>query len=104
MLDSMNSLLMSAVTYSAYQGVLIAFVCMMAAACIAIIVVIMMQKGTSDNVSAVTGATQQDTFYGKNKAKDKESILKIVTLALFVFIIICAIICFVFGIRAEVQG
>ena len=41
-----------------------------------------------------------ETFYGKNKAKDKEGILKKITLGLFVFIIICAIICFVVGIRA----
>jgi len=98
MLDSMNSLLLAAIDNTVRHNVLMAFGIMMAVACIAIIVVIMMQKGTPDNVSAVTGASSQDSFYGKNKAKDKEGILKIVTLVLFVFIMVCAIICFVVGI------
>ena len=98
MLDSMNSMLLALIDNTVRHNVLMAFGIMMVVACIAIIVVIMMQKGTPDNVSAVTGASQQDTFYGKNKAKDKEGILKKVTLGLFVFIMICAIICFVVGI------
>ena len=99
MLDSMNSLMIAAtsIAYEVRQNVLLAFAIMMIVACIAIIVVIMLQKGTADNVSAVTGA-QNDTFYGKNKAKDKEGILKKITLALFVFILVCAIICFIVGI------
>ena len=65
----------------------------MVVAAVAIIVVIMMQKGTNDNVGVITGAS--DTFYGKNKATNRESVLKKVTFALFAFILVCAIICFV---------
>ncbi len=92
------SYLLAAIDNTVMHNVLMAFSIMMVVACVAIIVVIMLQKGTPDNVSAVTGSTE--TFYGKNKAKDKEGILKKITLGLFVFIIICAIICFVVGIRA----
>ena len=92
------SYLLAAIDNAVMHNVLMAFSIMMVVACVAIIVVIMLQKGTPDNVSAVTGSTE--TFYGKNKAKDKEGILKKITLGLFVFIIICAIICFVVGIRA----
>ena len=65
----------------------------MVIAAVAIIVVIMMQKGTNDNVGVITGAS--DTFYGKNKATNRESIRKKVTFGLFAFIMVCAIICFV---------
>ena len=95
MLDSMNSFIIavSSIDYDVRQNVLLAFSILMVLTCIAIIVVIMMQKGTSDNVSAVTGA-QTDTFYGKNKEKNKEGILKKITLGLFIFILVCAVISF----------
>ncbi|MBO4381116.1 MAG: preprotein translocase subunit SecG [Clostridia bacterium] len=94
MLDSMNSFLLAAEqsVYDTVQAVMLAFSILMVLACIAIIVVIMLQKGTADNVSAVTGNT--DTFYGKNKERDKEGVLKKVTLGLFIFILVCAVICF----------
>lgn len=95
MLDSLNSILLAAsgIKYETAQAVLMAFVILMTIAAVAIIVVIMMQKGTNDNVGVITGAS--DTFYGKNKKSNKESILKKVTFGLFTFILVCAIICFV---------
>ncbi len=81
---------------SVREAVLIAFGILMTLAAIAIIVVIMMQKGTNDNVGVISGAS--DTYYGKNKERNKEGVLKKVTFALFAFIIVCAIICFVIGI------
>lgn len=80
---------------SVREAVLMAFGILMTLAAIAIIVVIMMQKGTNDNVGVISGAS--DTYYGKNKERNKEGILKKVTFALFAFIIVCAIICFVIG-------
>lgn len=88
--------LVSAIEYEVRQDVTMAFTILMAIASIAIIVVVMMQSGTNDNVGAITGAS--DTFYGKNKEKNKEGILKKVTIGLFVFIMICAIIAFLVGI------
>lgn len=78
------------------EAVLIAFGILMTLASIAIIVVIMMQKGTNDNVGVISGAS--DTYYGKNKERNKEGVLKKITFALFAFIIVCAVICFVIGI------
>lgn len=77
MLDSLNSILLAAekgIKYETAQQVLMAFVILMTIAAVAIIVVIMMQKGTNDNVGVITGAS--DTFYGKNKKSNRESILK----------------------------
>lgn len=70
-----------------------AFMILMMITAIAMIVVVLMQKGTNDNVGVITGVS--DTYYGKNKEKTKSGILKKVTFALFAFIIVCAIICFV---------
>lgn len=99
MLDNINAVMLAAangLNWEVRQGVLIAFSVLMLVACIAIVVVIMLQKGTNDNIGVVGGAS--DTFYGKNKEKTKEGILKKVTLGLFVFIFVCAIICFAVGI------
>lgn len=99
MLDTMNAILLAAensIKYETRQAVLMAFAILMTIASIAIIIVIMMQKGTNDNVGVIAGAS--DTFYGKNKEKSKEGVLKKVTFVLFAFIIVCAIICFVVGI------
>lgn len=96
MLDTLNTFLLGAtatVSSEAYDICLKIFLVLMVVAAIGIIVVIMMQKGTNDNVSAITGAS--DTYYGKNKATNKESILKKITFGLFAFIIVCSIICFV---------
>ncbi|MEG2540746.1 MAG: preprotein translocase subunit SecG [Clostridia bacterium] len=75
------------------EGVVIAFSVLMVLASIAIVIIIMMQKGTNDNVGVISGAS--DTFYGKNKQKGKESLMKKITFGIFAFIIVCAIICFV---------
>ena len=80
------------IDYEVRQNVTLAFMIMML---VALIVVVMMQKGTNDNVGVITGAS--DTYYGRNKEKGKESILKKVTFALFAFILVCSIICFVVG-------
>ena len=83
------------IDYEVRQNVTLAFMIMMLVAGIALIVVVMMQKGTNDNVGVITGAS--DTYYGRNKEKGKESVLKKVTFALFAFILVCSIICFVVG-------
>ena len=94
MINSLNNLLLAVnnglgLDYGVRRGVLIAFGVLMTIAAVAIIVVIMMQKGTNDNVGVI--------YYGKNKERNKEGVLKKITVALFVFILVCAIICFVIG-------
>ncbi len=99
MLDTMNLALLAAnfgLDYTVRQNVLMAFAILMTIACVAIIVVIMMQKGTNDNVGVISGAS--DTYYGKNKKRNREGILKKITFALFVFILVCAVICVVIGV------
>ena len=90
------SSLLGEIAYEVRTNVKLAFGILMVIASIAIIVVIMMQKGTNDNVGVISGTS--DTFYGKNKEKNREGVLKKITLGLFVFIMVCAIICFAVGI------
>ena len=75
------------------DAVCMAFMILMMITAIAMIVVVLMQKGTNDNIGVITGVS--DTYYGKNKEKTKAGVLKKVTFGLFAFIIVCAIICFV---------
>ncbi len=77
------------------EAVTIAFMVMMVVAGIALIVLVLMQKGTNDNVGVISGAS--DTYYGRNKEKGREGLLKKITFVLFAFIIVCSIICFVIG-------
>lgn len=91
--DFVNSTPGGSIDATVRNNVGMAFMILMMIAAIAMIVVVLMQKGTNDNVGVITGVS--DTYYGKNKEKTKAGILKKVTFALFAFIIVCAIICFV---------
>ena len=62
------------IDYDVRQNVTLAFMILMLIAGIALIVVVMMQKGTNDNVGVISGAS--DTYYGRNKEKGKEGVLK----------------------------
>ena len=96
MLENLNLTLVAALSGidpNVRQNVIMAFAILMTIACIAIIVVIMLQKGTNDNVGVISGSS--DTFYGKHKKRDREGILKKITFGLFAFILVCAIICVV---------
>lgn len=103
MLQTLNNALLAAknfnIDYEVRQAVLLAFTIMMLIAGVAIIVVIMMQKGTNDNVGVISGTS--DTYYGKNKERNREGILKKITLGLFIFIMLCAIVALVVGVVGE---
>ena len=75
------------------DAVCMAFMILMMISSIAMIVIVLMQKGTNENVGAITGVS--DTYFGKNKERSKASVMKIVTVSVFAFILVCAIICFV---------
>ncbi len=83
----------TAIPYETRIAVLTAFTILMVIASIALIVIVLMQKGTNENVGVITGAS--DTFYGKNKEKGKAGMLKKITFILFAFLMVCAIIVFV---------
>lgn len=105
MLDTLNAILLAAeqgVRRADYEICLKVFLILMVIAAVAIIVVIMMQKGTNDNVGVITGAS--DTYYGKNKSTNKESILKksrLVSLHSSSFVRLSASLCGVFSLMRK---
>jgi len=90
MLDS----IISAITKEARDVITTVFIILMAVISIAIIVIVMMQEGETGGVSAISGGSS-DTFYGKNKARSKEQILKRITLILGAVMLVLSVIFFV---------
>ncbi len=72
---SLSSLM--SLSYQFYKVASIVCVVVAAICALFILIVILMQSGNSDGVSALGG--QSDTFYGKNKSKTLEHKLKILT-------------------------
>ncbi len=66
-----------ALSYEFYKVASIVCILLSALCAIFIVIVILMQSGNSEGVSALGG--QSDTFYGKNKSKTLEHKLKILT-------------------------
>lgn len=58
------------------------------------VVLILMQKGTNDNIGTL-GGSETDTYAGKNKARSKESVLKKLTAVCFVLMMVLAVVFFI---------
>ncbi len=57
------------------------------------VVLILMQKGTNDNIGTI-GGSETDTYAGKNKSRSRESVLKKLTAVCFVLMMILAVVFF----------
>lgn len=66
---------------------------------VATIVIVLMQKGTNDNIGVI-GGQETETYAGKNKAKSKESILKKLTIVMGVLFLVLAVLFFITYIEA----
>ncbi len=64
-------------SYGLYYGLSLACLILSVICAIFIIIVVMLQPGNSNGISALDGTS--DTFYGKNKSKTVESKLKKLT-------------------------
>lgn len=71
------------------------FICLMAVTAIAMIVVVLMQNSTPQDLGAISGGSNNDTFFGKNKNRSKEGKLKIATIVLGVLLVVFSIIYFI---------
>ncbi len=69
---------------------------LMLASSVFIVVVVMKQKGDAEGISALQGGSSSDTFYGKNKAKNKEAVLKKWTYIAAGTVAVSAILFFIF--------
>ncbi|MGN0771496.1 MAG: preprotein translocase subunit SecG [Christensenellales bacterium] len=67
---------------------------LMALVSVAAIVIILMQKGTNNNIGVI-GGQETDTYAGKNKAKSKESILRKLTIVMGVLFLVISVLFFI---------
>ena len=59
--------------------------------CAALVVLVLAQEGKSQGLGAIQG-TVENTYWGKNKGRSREGVLKKVTVALSVLFIVFAIV------------
>lgn len=68
---------------------------LMVALAIAVTVVILMQKSTSDNIGTIAGGNNDSSLDGKNKMRSKDKTLKIVTLILGACLLVVSVVYFI---------
>ena len=59
--------------------------------CVALVVLVLAQEGKNQGLGAIQG-TVENTYWGRNKGRSREGVLKKVTIALSVLFIVCAIV------------
>lgn len=64
-------------------GAVVLALCIVTIACIGI------QQGKSNGLGALTGDTDTDTFFGKNKGRSRESRLSKLTIVLSIVLVLC---------------
>lgn len=87
-----------AATYATYRIVSIVFVVAMFVAAIAAIILVFMQPGNSQGIDALGGSSE--TFFGKNKGKSTESVLKKWTIICLAVLAVLAVIFYILQIDA----
>ncbi len=59
--------------------------------CVALVVLVLAQEGKNQGLGAIQG-TVENTYWGKNKGRSKEGVLKKATLVLSVLFVVCSIV------------
>ena len=59
--------------------------------CVALVVLVLAQEGKNQGLGAIQG-TVENTYWGRNKGRSREGVLKKVTIVLSVLFIVCAIV------------
>lgn len=60
-------------------------------ACAALVVLVLMQEGKSQGLGAIQG-TVENTYWGKNKGRSREGVLKKITIALSVGFVVVSLL------------
>lgn len=90
----MISLLMDAAL--AVLVVRIVLMVLMLASAVYLVVIVMQQKDNSEGLGALGGqSSENESFYGKNTAKRKEHIQKILTIVAAVLLAVCAVVFYI---------
>ena len=97
----LNTLIAATTKAEVFFGFCIAFFVLMALSSIAMIVIVIMQKGTGNDMSAITGGT--DSFFSKNKVSTFEGKLRLFTVITAGMMLISSILFFVFTVLLNAQ-
>ncbi len=90
----MLNIFLMAITYNA-RTIAAGILMILTVVCsIALIIMILMQKGNTNDVGAITGG-KSESYYGKNKARTIDSRLKVGTIVLGILVAIIAIVFFI---------
>ena len=84
--------------YAVYRTVSAVFIILMFVAALAAIVLVLLQPGNSQGIDALGGSSE--TFFGKNKGKSTESVLKRWTIICLVVLAVLAVVFFILQIDA----
>lgn len=92
----LNTLLSAVQAYNVYLGFSIAFMVLMVILSIAMIIIVVLQQGNTNNLGAIAGGAE--SFFGKNKARSLEGKFKRWTIIIASGILVSSILFFVFQI------
>lgn len=98
----LNNLIMAFDPYTFYFAMSITFMIIMVILSIAMIIIVMLQKGTDNNLGAITGSS--DSFFGKNKSRSVDAKLKRATVGIAAGILISSVLFFVIQILKNAIG
>ncbi|MDD6054043.1 MAG: preprotein translocase subunit SecG [Clostridiales bacterium] len=94
----MSLMLLFALSAGVKLAIRITLMALMLISAVYLIVVVMMQDDNSEGLGAIGGQTNDnESFYGKNTAKRKERIRKILTIVAACLLAVCAVLFYIFA-------
>ncbi len=97
----LNTMIAAVAKSDVFFGFCITFFVLMVISSIAMIVIVIMQKGTGNDMSAITGGT--DSFFSKNRVSTFEGKLRLFTVITAGLMLLSSILFFVFTILLNMQ-
>ncbi len=97
--------MLSAIQYEVGQKVGWAMMTIMVLLSVALTVIVLMQKSTGEDMSAISGYNQKnESFFGKNKSQTSEGKLRKATVAIAVLLLVVSIVYFIILSLTGVSG
>ncbi len=94
----MSLMLLFALSAGATLAIRIALMALMLVSAVYLIVIVMMQEDNSEGLGAIGGQTSEnESFYGKNTAKRKEHVRKVLTIIAACVLAVCAVVFYIFA-------
>lgn len=99
----MTNLISAIEAYDVFRGFSITFMILMVLSSIAMIILVLIQRGDSNNnINALTGG--QDTFFGKHKSRSFDGKLKLATVIVGASMVLFSILFFIFQVLTSQLG